>query len=45
MLLDKMPKIHNSIELFKYERKLEQIVLDIKILGFVVYGNFPLNFG
>ncbi|KAM3139445.1 hypothetical protein pb186bvf_008470 [Paramecium bursaria] len=41
----KMPKIHNRIELLKYERELEQIVLDRKLLGFVVHGNFSLKFG
>ena len=40
-----MPKIHNRIELLKYERELEQIVLDRKLLGFVVHGNFSLKFG
>ena len=34
----KMPKIHNRIELHKYERELNQIVLDRKILGYVGLG-------
>lgn len=41
----KMPKIHNRIELLKYEREVNQIVLDRKILGYVIQGNFSLSFG
>ena len=40
-----MPKIHNRIELLKYEKEVNQIVLDRKILGYVIQGNFSLSFG